>query len=769
MTYAPRFWLPFVVIALTALAIGFLTVPNAALDDSYITYRYALNLLEGHSFVFNPGDHTLTTTAGGYALLLSVLGFIFGHDFPTISNLLSVFSILLGGLFIYGIAASSSHRVAGLVGAVLFQASPLVLESVGMETATYMAALLGGLYAFKIGRPMAGGIALGAAFTLRPDAVIPVAIVFAFHIFHTRRIPWAPALAAAAVSVPYLLFLMILFGSPFPVTLAAKAAQQGLGFPSFISGGLSAFTEYARVSPFFWLFLLFIAAGMVQIPKNRWAWPLVLWAVVHSVAYFLLNVTFYRWYYVPLMPAVGLLIGLGFELGLNMFRQATASWSRSWARYGVAAALGLAAVSPFVAEGTWMRHMMLGFPDARERYYCEAGRWLQDNTDPKATVGVAEVGIMGYYSERNMVDFLGLTSRKTARALEHDDIFWPIAHFQPDYLVFTGEYPLWNYPIYSDKWFNYTYKLATHIDLSVSKESLERFPSGPTKQGPFVIYQRSRPQLNALEEFRPLQGDFEGRLRLEGFGITAHDILPGDYAAVSLTWNITSPLAEPLDVFVHAVNERGIVVAQADVTVNSPKWPLHHQVQHYAFMRVPLDTPPGNYRLVAGLAKLPTGERLKVVDDGVSIGTSVDVGGLKVLPAPEPASIDVFDLPQRSDYSAGGVRLLGWKLLDQPQAGKGFRLRFTFQKMDQVSNGLAVVIRARDGDGNLLAEGGTPLATEYYPITAWRPGEAIASWLDILVPANAPPKMYLSATLVDRATGLGYPEASLGEVSVERP
>ena len=40
--------------------------------------------------------------------------------------------------------------------------------------------------------------------------------------------------------------------------------------------------------------------------------------------------------------------------------------------------------------------------------YGVVGDWLQDHTPPHATVGTLEVGIIGYYSQRSMVDFAGL-------------------------------------------------------------------------------------------------------------------------------------------------------------------------------------------------------------------------------------------------------------------------------------------------------------------------------------------------------------------------
>jgi len=217
---------------------------------------------------------------------------------------------------------------------------------------------------------------------------------------------------------------------------------------------------------------------------------------------------------------------------------------------------------------------------------------------------------------------------------------------------------------------------------------------------------------------------------------------------------------------VHAVNERGVVAAQADVTVNGPKWPGHGEVQHYAFMRVPADTPPGEYRLVVGVSRISPAARLPITSGGQ--GDAVDVGELRVLPAESPPAPGTLPLAQRSDYTAAGVRLLGWTALNPARAGSGCRLRLTFQNATAAPPGLAFVVRARDQQGRLMAEGGTPLETRDYPATRWRDGEVLACWLDLLIPADAPETLELSVHIVDSLAGEEHSEFPLGELEVER-
>lgn len=68
--------LPFVIFLL-ALAARLIPGPRT-IDDSYITFRYARNILAGNGFVYNPGEHVLGTTTPLYTILLVLLGALTG-------------------------------------------------------------------------------------------------------------------------------------------------------------------------------------------------------------------------------------------------------------------------------------------------------------------------------------------------------------------------------------------------------------------------------------------------------------------------------------------------------------------------------------------------------------------------------------------------------------------------------------------------------------------------------------------------------------------
>jgi hypothetical protein len=86
-------------------------------------------------------------------------------------------------------------------------------------------------------------------------------------------------------------------------------------------------------------------------------------------------------------------------------------------------------------------------PDARGPIYRAVGGWLRANTPVDARVGALEVGMIGYYSGRTMVDFAGLLQPLTAQQFGPHSSYDQAASFatqtfRPDYVVLVaGQLP----------------------------------------------------------------------------------------------------------------------------------------------------------------------------------------------------------------------------------------------------------------------------------------------------------------------------------------
>ncbi|TWP25183.1 hypothetical protein ETU10_00685 [Apibacter muscae] len=73
--------------------------------------------------------------------------------------------------------------------------------------------------------------------------------------------------------------------------------------------------------------------------------------------------------------------------------------------------------------------------------YENVGKWINKNTNINSSIGCIEVGTIGYFSNRKIIDFCGLVTPLTAKYLANNDTYSWILTYKPDY-VFTHS-PIW--------------------------------------------------------------------------------------------------------------------------------------------------------------------------------------------------------------------------------------------------------------------------------------------------------------------------------------
>lgn len=487
-------------------------------DDPYITYRYAENLATGQGFRFNPGEATLITTAPLYALLLAGLR-VLGADIPRTSFVIGVVSIIGSAWMLYLLGRRQKLELAGFVGGLVLLAFPLTWLTLGFETPLFFFVSLLTFLACADSKPALAGAAAGIALGLRGDGFIILAVAMLFALYQNalreRRKDKHPQLSisrlkqylrepllimtvALMIYAPFAIWLTLQFGSPLPSTLQTKSAQaiSGLtGFyphTSYMEGGWLLIRALLMQSP--GATLLFIAAlvGAAFMVRRRLlviSIPVV-WAVGQLAGYTLLGVAPYVWYYAPVVPGLAVLIGLGVEW---LWRFTS---SRAWLRIGLTgafvcgiAATELIAVLPIanVLAGatppppTDLRAKLM--PETKVDIYERVGRWMNDHTPVTATLGVTELGVMGYYAHRHTIDFLGLTQLAYLAAVRHGDYLQALLREQPDYVALTSVNAIYDFDPQRASWFTALYTPVISFDDS-------RFWGAP-----ITIWHRSQPAI----------------------------------------------------------------------------------------------------------------------------------------------------------------------------------------------------------------------------------------------------------------------------------
>jgi hypothetical protein len=181
--------------------------------------------------------------------------------------------------------------------------------------------------------------------------------------------------------------------------------------------------------------------GLVFAVLQKRAWLLILsWPVIYFLSYSLLGVSRYFWYYAPLVPGFIIAVGLGISALKKFITGVMNSKSRSTILPLMISGTLLTVLFFFNGVNLWQ---MGQNNDPRYEVYKAAGEWINANTMPDDKIGALEVGIIGFFAKRPMVDFAGLIQPEVAKQFRTDSnyedaAFWAIKRYQPDYLVLPG-------------------------------------------------------------------------------------------------------------------------------------------------------------------------------------------------------------------------------------------------------------------------------------------------------------------------------------------
>ena len=419
-----------------------------ALDDAYITYRYARNIATGIGFVYNSGQLVLSTTTPLFAVVLAG-SYLVSHDLRLNSIIIGVLFLMVSIVAIYAIFSKEKTNFAYLLAAALVLSNIMVYYSMGMETSFFLALILLSLYAYMRKKFGWTGLFLGLATLTRIDALLLVASIGAHYLFINRKNLHEPILSRdvlrlaavfALVLVPWLIFSMLYFGSPLPLTLKSKIVHYESGIwisaTNYLISVLLA--QYLILIPLF-----AIGCGFI-LTKYQQYLPILFYMIAYSAGYmFLPN---YVWYLVPPMTMFFIISALGLTYGCEfLYRQAVSRFhiDRRIALGSLLVfGLVLSAIALYApatqASGFIGAHLEPSdIADHRLNFYKYIGEELAAETPANATVGSVEIGILGWYSDREIIDYCGLLQPDIIDHFQDDSIG---DLYSPDYILFTQNF-----------------------------------------------------------------------------------------------------------------------------------------------------------------------------------------------------------------------------------------------------------------------------------------------------------------------------------------
>jgi hypothetical protein len=413
-------------------------------DDAYISFQYARNLVRGEGLVFNPGERV-----EGYSnfawVMLAAAGLRSGLDPLLLAKTLGlmsgvvalVLSCLLARRLVQGIGFTA------LLAPYYLAVSPVMVQHsiTGLETTFFAALLIATLYlAAGVGRAPALRSTLLVACALLLCLTRPEGPVLAFLILGARGIwserpaflewraatrdraaqPHRPGARRTRTELAVLAVLFSVyyawrwqyFGAPVANTYYAKV-QGGL---HGVVDGTQYTLDFMRDAGGVW----FVALALVPLLLGRTR-PLY-WTALGTLVMYIGFVVVaagdwmhnYR-FFAHVLPIVAGLIAVGFDALLSLVHPGTA---RAALHYVV---LALLVFTTFVGIGnTELRSARIVLPAVQAHNYLsqnyeEHGVWFAESTPPGTTIAISDVGAIGYFSERRILDMFGLIDPHIAR------------------------------------------------------------------------------------------------------------------------------------------------------------------------------------------------------------------------------------------------------------------------------------------------------------------------------------------------------------------
>jgi arabinofuranosyltransferase len=398
-----------------------LTARHILIDDGLIYARFVRNSLSGYGLVFNQGEHVNSLTSPLFTWLLLFTSWMLRGHVILAEEVLFV-STFIAACFV-------AEAIVPWSGVVISTTAYFYLI-IGMETTLFLLLLLLIFLAYERWRYNLLPVLCVLLLLTRFEGGLLVPIV-AWRMWRERLWPSRLSfLPPAILLLGYALLNHHWYGYYLPSSATSKLGQALSGYwgewPTAvlrIRGWMlsdhdiyrGAFRRTAYLIPFG---VLFAYLGWKKLRTRRVNQVLLPFWGGLTVFYVLFNIPAYHWYWAP------------FIFFTILYAVAGVPKTRS-AQICVGVLVAVAGVT----NGFYLRDL---WPWSD---YVHVAEWIEGNTPRDARVEAAEIGNLGWYSKRNVVDILGLTCPKNAAHIAQRDVRSWLMEDRPEFIVVHK--PLW--------------------------------------------------------------------------------------------------------------------------------------------------------------------------------------------------------------------------------------------------------------------------------------------------------------------------------------
>jgi hypothetical protein len=399
------------------------------LDDAWIHQTYARNLATRFEFAYIPGLPSAGSTSPLWSFFLAI-GYIFiNGPFPWgyILGTAGLAGVAIVGELIFRAALpEANHRIPWMGLFLALEWHLVWAAGSGMETILFSCVTLlvfWLIYQNKL-KSFWIGILIGLAVWIRPDGLTLLGPAGFVLLLQSK--PWKErgrdgfflATGFLILFLPYLGFNLSLSGKIWPNTFYAKQVEyaQVLQVPFLL--------RYARLVRLGFigpaaLFIPGIITIVVRATRAK-EWPLfgflLWWAGYLGIYAAMLPVEYQHGRYImAAMPVSFVLGGIGTAVLLSKMwvtQRLGFVLSRVW----MLSLVGLWAGFYFLGAQTYSTDVAI-----IESEMVKTAQWVREDTRPDDLIAVHDIGAMGYYGERKIVDLAGLVTPEVIPFLRDED------------------------------------------------------------------------------------------------------------------------------------------------------------------------------------------------------------------------------------------------------------------------------------------------------------------------------------------------------------
>lgn len=667
-------------------------------DAAYAALRCAHNLATRHELTYSLTAESPVLRTPLYVLALSLFAAV-EIPMPQAALILSMLGWSLAVASTYTLGRTVHRPVMAVASATLVAFSPLVVVTLGTEIPWAIAWVLIAIAAAirKQYRLQAGTLILLLLTQFDVSTLVLALLLLVLQWSKQRRFPLWLFMILALAMVGWGVMVVQQLVDPFSLSPLAKWVDD--------------IEQFVHESEFYWLFLPFIALGLLGMaPKVRWMG--LLWVVILILRG---------------SEATGAVLGVLalFLAGLGI------DWLVGWIRAQNGFRLDRRTLTIGLAFMAWLplavaqlSSLLTDYPHrpvVRAELEQQAGTWLHAHSEPTETIFGPER--IGYLADRPTLPWDGSRSDQAelARLLR----------------TLNG-----NPPAYCVSFNSVGWDLLTRTDwFQANYAPLQTFESLYDAASPFVVWGYNAGGFE-MGEYRSLDVRLPDGVKLVGYRYWPDRVWPGDAVYVSLYLQAMEPVTDIFHTVVRVISpwdgERWVQQDTVAPPVSSlvDWWQRGQPIAQRFVLTVPDNIPVGAHQLVMRVAAPQLKEFLPIYQgDDTSPIEQVPLGYVVVpwqgeMGSARPVGANLGDQ----------ITLLGFTAPDTVSPGAEFDVTLYWEAQRPPGEDYIVFVHLLDASGQLVASHDGPPMDGRYPTGAWIPDEIVPDThhlaLDPQIPAG---------------------------------